>query len=474
MRRVAIYVRVSTLEQAVNGYSVSEQESNLRDYAQAHGWEIFEVYADLGISGAKFERPALQRMIRDAKARKFDTVLIWKYDRIARSVKDTLILVENIFAPNDIGLVSLELSLDTSTPDGMFMLIQYAAIGQLERSKISDRMAMGRHGRAKSGKPSGWSRPIFGYIYEGDTLSIDPVTGPIVQEIFAGYLSGLPLNQVTERLNAAGHIGKKQPWHHTVVRRLLLNKKYAGFTRYRDSYYPGNFEPLVSLEDWEKTQSELERRQNEAYSKFNISRPFQSKYLLSGLLYCGYCSSRFTIALGSRRKDGTRLHRYRCHNLVKGDKTCPAQSSYKADEMEEEVLAQIEQLRLDPSGLDDLSNNSEGLRREIDALNKKIEDMDQKLARLVDLYVDGTLPMESLNVKKAALDSERSAYLDKVERLSSRLKADAGVVEARDILASLTSDIRLEDFETQKQVVHALIEKIIIKGDEMAIRWRFA
>ena len=476
MRSVAIYVRVSTTEQAREGYSIDEQIDILKKFAADRNWRVPKIYKDAGFSGAKLDRPAMEQLIRDCQHGFFNTVLVYKLDRLARSTKNALYLIEDVFSANNIDFVSMSENLDLTTPAGRLNFSMFASFAQFERDNIRERMSMGKHGRAKSGKTNAWSRPPFGYDYIDGRLVVNPVTAPIVRDMFAWYLSGSPINQIVERLNTEGHIGKDKPWHHTVVKRLLENKIFAGFTSYKQQFYQGIHEPLVTLADWEKTQNELERRQAEAYSHYNISRPFQSKHLLSGLLYCGYCSTRFTISLGNIRKDGTRNRRYRCHNVLKGDKSCPsfAFSFYRAEELENDVLTQIERFRLYPSELDVLDHDSSTVRDEIEALSAELDSVDKKLARLVDLYVDGSLPMNSLNAKKTALDSERSAYAEKIDRLSASLKSDTGVDEAREILLSLTEDIRRLDLETQKRVVRALIEKIEVKGDEMVIRWRFA
>lgn len=476
MRSVAIYVRVSTTEQAREGYSIDEQIDILKKFAADRDWKVYKIYKDAGFSGAKLERPAMEQLIRDCSHGLFNTVLVYKLDRLARSTKNALYLIEDVLNANHIDFVSLSENLDLTTPAGRLNFSMFASFAQFERDNIKERMSMGKHGRAKSGKTSAWSRPPFGYDYIDGDLKINPITGPIVRDMFARYLSGESIQKITDMLNDAGHIGKDKPWHHTVVKRALLNKHYAGFTSYKGQFYPGNHEPLVSLADWEKTISELDRRQSEAYSYYNISRPFQSKYLLSGLLYCGFCSSRFTISLGNVRKDGTRDRRYRCYNILNGDRTCPsiAHSFYLGDDLDNEILSQIEHLRLDPSGLDALDHDSEITRDELAALNDEVGALDKKLERLVDLYVDGSLPMDALNTKKAALDYERSAYVDKIAILSKRLKSDAGVDDARAVLLSLTEDVRNLDLETQRRVVRSLIDRIEIKGDEMAIRWRFA
>ena len=103
--KIAIYVRVSTQEQAEHGYSIDEQIERCQQYAAAYHWEVYRVYTDAGYSGANMQRPALQEMICDI--RKYKKVLVWKLDRLSRSQKDTLYLIEDIFLKNGVEFVSM-------------------------------------------------------------------------------------------------------------------------------------------------------------------------------------------------------------------------------------------------------------------------------------------------------------------------------------------------------------------------------
>lgn len=137
--KVAIYVRVSTLEQAESGYSIEEQVDKLTKYCDIKNWEIHKVYKDGGFSGSSIDRPAISKLITDANRHKFDAVLVYKLDRLSRSQKDTLYLIEDIFTKNKISFVSLNENFDTSTPFGKASIGILAVFAQLEREKIKER-----------------------------------------------------------------------------------------------------------------------------------------------------------------------------------------------------------------------------------------------------------------------------------------------------------------------------------------------
>jgi DNA invertase Pin-like site-specific DNA recombinase len=144
--RIAIYARVSTLN---NGQSPQMQLRELREYCKRRGWQIADEYVDKGISGAKDSRPELNRLMADAHKRRFDAVVVWKFDRFARSVSHLLRALEN-FQALGIQFVSLSESLDTSTPAGKMVFTVLGAVAELERSLIGERVRAGlRNARAK-------------------------------------------------------------------------------------------------------------------------------------------------------------------------------------------------------------------------------------------------------------------------------------------------------------------------------------
>jgi DNA invertase Pin-like site-specific DNA recombinase len=151
--RVAIYCRVST-----DGQSVDLQVNDLREYAGKCGWNVIEEFLDVGVSGSKESRPALNRLMGDARQRKFDTLLVWKIDRFGRSLEH---LVNSLAELESIGVafVSLRDSIDLSSPSGVFMFQLIAAMGQFERSLIQERVRAGLLNAKRKGKRLG-RRPV--------------------------------------------------------------------------------------------------------------------------------------------------------------------------------------------------------------------------------------------------------------------------------------------------------------------------
>lgn len=307
-RKVAIYSRVSTLHQAEEGYSIGQQIEALAKYCQAMDWSIYDNYSDAGFSGGKLERPAMQKMIQDAESGKFDTVVVYKLDRLSRNVRDTLYLVKDVFNANNVDFVSLQENIDTKSAMGNLFITLLSAIAEFEREQIKERMQLGVKGRAKSGKTTSWTTPPFGYEYDTNTqlMTINHYQAEIVRDMFDKIISGWSIMGITTHLRKTNN----KKWTHVRVKRILENVAYIGKVKYRDEIFDGEHAPILTEEIFYKAQKALEERTN----KKDNTRPFQGLYMLSNIAKCGYCGTPLKIDSYKPRKDGTRKRTYTCIN----------------------------------------------------------------------------------------------------------------------------------------------------------------
>lgn len=477
--KIAIYVRVSTLEQAESGYSIEEQIDKLTKYCEIKNWDIYKTYKDRGFSGSTLDRPAISKLITDANRQKFDAVLVYKLDRLSRSQKDTLFLIEDVFTKNKISFVSLNENFDTSTPFGKASIGILAVFAQLEREQIKERMTMGKIGRAKTGKAMSWSIVPFGYKYENGIYVPNPIEASIVQRIFSEYLNGSSITTIKEDLNKEGHIGKEKKWSHRTIRVVLDNPVYAGINRYLNENYPGDHEPIITKEIFDKVQQEIIIRQKEAYMKNNNPRPFQAKYLLSGLIRCGVCGAVFTLGMNPVRKDGTRYRYYRCVS-----KSAPKKSStlkrnpngctspnYGLEELEKKVLKEIDYFRLNPTAIKQISNKDNSFDNS--AYIDEIEKLDKALEKLIDLYLENIFSKDQLEKRRKELEAKKETLENKLDNLEHEKPALDPQV-AIDQLGKIKDSVLEIEYERQKKIVRDLIESIKVYPDRLDIFWRFA
>ena len=289
MRRAALYIRVSTLEQAQEGYSVGEQKERLIAYCKAQDWLIADVYVDGGYTGSNIKRPGIQKLISETD--KFDLVLVYKLDRLSRSQRDTLYLIEEVFLPNKVDFISMQDSFDTSSPFGKAMIGLLAVFAQLEREQIKERTWMGRVARAKAGLYHGGGKIPIGYDYVEGHLVVNPYEAEQVQKIYDWYLAGASLKTIADRLQAAGYTNKYSSYNSwTSIRNILENETYLGRLHFGDVLVEDAHEAIITQEQFDAAQTIRLRRQEE----FGANA-FRSKHLLTGMIFCGHCGGRYYL-----------------------------------------------------------------------------------------------------------------------------------------------------------------------------------
>ncbi|MFX3920469.1 recombinase family protein [Streptococcus suis] len=478
MNKVAIYVRVSTTMQAEEGYSIDEQIDKLTSYCKIKDWTVYEIYKDGGFSGSNIERPAMEKLISDAKRKRFDTVLVYKLDRLSRSQKDTLFLIEEIFGKNDISFLSLNESFDTSTPFGKAMIGILSVFAQLEREQIKERMLLGKMGRAKSGKPMMTSTISFGYTYDKytDTLNINPAEAIVVKKIFDEYLGGRSLTKLRDYLNENEILRQGKAWNYQGLRRILSNPVYIGMVRYKNEIFPGNHQPIIDVSDYDKTQEEIKKRQIEALEFSNNPRPFRAKYMLSGMAKCGYCGTPLQIVLGTKRKDGTRSMRYQCINrfprktkgitIYNDGKKCNSGMYEKAD-IEEYVIGKIRLLQLNSDMLDDMFDKYPVI--DVEGLERQITAIENKMKKLNDLYLNDMIELDELKKQTHALRRQKNMLENEIAN-NPAITQEKNKKHFKEMLGA--KDITKLNYETQKSIVNNLINKVFVKSGYIKVEWK--
>ena len=196
------------------------------------GWEVYKVYTDPGYSGADTNRPGLQAMLKDIRKGKIHKVVVYKLDRLSRSQKDTLELIEDEFLKNGVDFVSMSENFDTSTPFGRAIVGILAVFAQLEREQIKERMAMGKEARAKLGKWNGGQNSPLGYDYVNGELIINAFEALQVKEMFELASKNVSSYRITELFNEKGYNTRYGKWESATIRRSLRSKVYLGYTKY--------------------------------------------------------------------------------------------------------------------------------------------------------------------------------------------------------------------------------------------------
>ena len=227
--KAAIYVRVSTREQAEHGYSIQEQISACRKHCEDKGWKVIRLYIERGVSGKNLRRPKIQQLLYHAERQRFDVIVFWRLDRLTRSLLDACELVE-VFTDMDIKISCVSEPFDTTTANGRLMFQIKGALAEHERRLTLERSKIGIRARAREGKWKGGKTPC-GYSYDTQTgkLIINKKEAKIVQVIFRKYLELGSLNAVARYLNRNNFPTRKaKTWSNTAVGNILRRKIYIG------------------------------------------------------------------------------------------------------------------------------------------------------------------------------------------------------------------------------------------------------
>ncbi len=472
MKKVAIYVRVSTQEQAEHGYSIEAQIDKLRKYCEAKDWIISEEYIDAGYSGAKLDRPAMQKLMRDAQSNKMDMVLVYKLDRLSRSQKDTLYLIEEIFNANEVDFTSMQENFDTSTPLGMAMVGILSVFAQLERSQIRERMTLGMEARVKQGKYRGGNNDPIGYKYNPETDILEPIDYEAmqVQEIYKHYLDGWTIHKIWGYMQE--HYSQRYgKWtRDTTIRRILENPVYTGKVKYRGKYYDGLHEALIDEETFQRVQEKL-AKDAKLLQKSGLS-PFKRKYLLTGIMYCGKCGRRMCCAPHGSGK--YKKHAYSCPNRRGGyripeDQRCD-NKYWLTDKLEAKVWDRLEELTdLFPWDSDtlDQSLDTSGTEEQIATLKKEIESKDRQMEKLMELYSLGNMPADILSAQIQKVSDDRETISKEIARLESETPEPVDMDAVRDLFKDI-HDIRENGTEEQQRtLITSILDRIVVYDEEI-------
>src|SRR5450759_3605528 len=349
--RCAIYTRKSTeegLEQEFNSLDAQRESAEAFIRSQAgEGWTcVADRYDDGGFTGGNMDRPAVKRLMADVEAGKVDCVLVYKVDRLSRSLLDFARMMQ-AFEQHKVSFVSVTQQFNTATSMGRLVLNVLLSFAQFEREIIAERTRDKVAATRRKGKWSG-GRPMLGYDVDprGQRLSVNTEEAERVRAMFALYLEHESLPTVARELEARGWSNKRwrtrsgkdsggETFTRIGLRRLLTNVLYAGKVRYKDEVHDGEQPALVDPAVFRQAQ-QLLRRGDRGGGPPARNRPGA---LLQGLLRCVPCGCAMTPAHSAK---GVRRYRYyTCTRAQKrGWDACPSKS-VPADEIERLVLERI-------------------------------------------------------------------------------------------------------------------------------------
>lgn len=453
--RCAIYRRVSTDMQAEEGFSLEAQQQRLLAYAESQGWTVVKDYCDNGYSAKNLDRPAIQQLMADLPGKPFDVVLVYRLDRLVRSVIDLHEFLQ-LLERHDVKFKSATEAFDTTSATGRLFITLIATLAQWERETIAERVHLGMMKKAEQGQRNG-APPPYGYDLIDGRLVLNEDEARWVKYIFNRYQS-VGAQAIAKELNKKGIRTKKgELWSDFSVRYVLRNPIYAGLVRWNYETTAGgkrkktgaeilapinqpNFQPLITPETYQETQKTLKERNTTAFRSDNF-------YPFSGIAKCAKCG--YTMTGAFKPKNNYRY--YKCRGRISfGVCDMPIISE---EALEREFLRVLEFAETDI----DITLPEQTLTQE--EINRQKARLEQKRKRAKELYLEGDIER-----------SEYDALLEEIKEKEAALhQAEAGLIDAQTIEAAkeLLKNIKKEwphfSYEAKKQAVHSIFKSITVQ-----------
>jgi site-specific DNA recombinase len=469
---IGIWIRVSTEDQA-RGESPKNHEQRAHMYAELKNWKPVELYDLSGVSGKSvIDHPEAQRMLADIKAGKIKAIIFSKLARLARNVRELLEIADH-FQKYGANLVSIEESIDTSTPAGRLLFTVIGALAQWEREEISARVAASVPIRAQQGKPTGGRGP-FGYQWIEKRLVINSAEAPIVKKLFNAFLRNRKLLTTADEMNHRGlRTRNGAMWGKTTVKRILTDPTYKGLKRANYSRSKGNkkswelkpqkdwvffdVEPIIPEPTWNEVNAVIQ--QNAA--PFPITPPPIGKYAFSGLLTCECGQPMYVM-----KYEGMKVPRYMCRGCKR---------KINEDVLMEHFRDGLKCMMVTPEQLQNAEQNDGSpiadKQAVLASVKSEIKGVSRKIDNLLDLLNDKGITratfnerIKGLQERKDQLENEMASLEAEIAHLSvTEIGRDYLLTEAR----SLYCTWALLDYKAQCNIIRELVSNVIVKDDEL-------
>lgn len=401
---VGLYPRVSTEDQFRNGHSLDEQKERMLKLCDYKNYEVYKVYEDAGISAKNMNRPAFQEMIQDIKDGKINKIIVYKLDRLTRSIKD-LEEICTFLEENNCSLESMCEDINTSTANGKFFIRMLTILAQLEVERTSERTKFGMVGAVKKGHFVG--RPPIGYDKVDKKLVINDIESEVIRRIFDLYVKGVAANAITKLLNEEKALNRK--WIPTLVDRILSNEIYIGNYVHRKTVIDEESQKFVGvapaiIEEEVFNIAQIQKQKNLK----NYKR--KQTYIFMQSIKCPKCG---TIMGGcsSKSHTGEKHCYYQCAN-------CKTRVSEK--KIEKQMINFLDDmldffLLIDNTYKPYLYQDTE---KELKKCNKIIDELNTKEKRIKSAFVDGIVEEIELKDELDFIKNQKKITEEKIKDLA--------------------------------------------------------
>lgn len=446
------YIRVSKAREEM--ISPELQQAAIEDWCRRSGIILTDTIIDLDASGRNFARAGIQQVIERIEAREADVVVVWKWSRFGRNVRDCLVNIDRLEAAG--GQLRAATEDFDDSPVGKFGRGQFLLMAEFESARIGQQWREAQARRVRQGLPAN-GRERYGYRYDrgSRSYSIDPETGPVLAEIYARYVAGESVNHICQWLNreSVPTSSKSGAWYQTAIHTMLDSGFGAGLILYEGQHHPGAHEPVIDHEMWEAYQRARRKRRERARRHINPTHPY------AGLIFCGACGR---AAIRDGKREGAQLRCGQAGPAV--GQRCAEPAYITVAAVDRAVAGWLEGLAQEISAAAEIRrqarSGSSRARRDAVRLAREVTRLQEALTRLSRQVAEGIIPVE-------AYAATRDGLLADIE---SKGRALAAAQEEQAALAAplprLAADLtrdwdRLDDLG-KREILAALLRRILI------------
>lgn len=468
--RACIYIRVSTEEQAQEGFSLAAQEERCKQFIESQGWEFTGTYKDEGFSAKNLERPGVQEVLQAVREKEFDVLVVYRLDRLVRSVLD-LHYVLDLLDQHNVMFKSTTEVFDTTTATGRLFISIIGSLAQWERENLAERVKLGMEKRVMEGKRGGGIAPYgFRYGKDRELLPYEPEAA-VVRRAFELYKTK-GIRQIVTIFNEEGIKNRDgNKWKVNNIYYMIQNPVYAGHLRwnYKEGTNKPNelilaentHKPIISQEEFDEAQKTLKKR------SIKRSRATTTEYPFSGVLICSRCGSGFTGRI-HHYKNRTVIH-YRCLGFTTTNTCNFPQIDQRA--VTDAIFSKLEWF-VKESDIPDLPEHSspetmdkEQRRKEIE---KEIEQIKNRRKKWQYAFANDAISLEELK-ELTQEDRQREEQLNKelvaLPSIQSEQQPQISMEELIQHINSLEEVWPKLPMIEQRKLIHTIFKSIIIEAD---------
>lgn len=462
----AIYVRVSTEEQATDGFSIHAQKDKLTKYAEVSDYNIVDYYIDDGISGKNLtERPEVTRLINDVKSGRINNVLVYKLDRLTRSVKDLIYLIE-LFDKYNCTFNSQTEKIDTSNAVGRMFVKIIGIFAEFERENLAERVTFGYEQKTKEGNYTNCNG-VFGYDYlvGKGKLIINKEESYYVKKIYEWYLEGDSMLKIAKKLKSLNIPTKRGGhWNQSTINSILNNPLYIGNVRYGVNK-KNNFEVvgkditgIIDKSTFYGVRELMKRRKKLHNKKYSSDDTYYFR-----VLRCSYCNGKYHAK--QQIQSGKKYITYRCNGHH--DNSCHA-PGFSHKKIEVTFLKYLDNIRNFKFKKEILKTKNELTEKEADKIKQEIDKLNRKKVDTAELFSIDEIDYETFKNIKKVVDSKLSVLSKELELIDSKendlIETNEDLIE--EIIVNLKSNfIKLNNHE-KKMFLERFVKEIRVKKEK--------